>query len=450
MPDTLSPKSTLANVVKLPRWVRFLLEVGIHETYTQAYNSKVGLYNQMNLLVCLAMIPIMIVEIVKGLDPGLFIALSIFLTTGISFWFMHKGKFFLVAWSSILIVTVGIIVLILFYGRDIGGELTFIAIGLSCIIIFDSWKSRVILLVYIFSAYIVSEILLHNIGPFRPAASFFPVYLIIFGTNFLTTLTMVVFFTKRGEKSEQETEELLIDLKVRNEELEKANYDLAQFAYAASHHFKSPLKNISNLLGLIKRKLPADTSESYRKYLGMILADSRHLYLLVEDILTYSTLDSSSFKRSHLIEIEKVLARVTSNLTEEFNSKNVKLSVGELPKIYASETHVELMLQILIHNGFHFNTAVAPLIEISGTEAKDGSVALRVTDNGIGIAPEYQDQVFEMFERLHTHTEYEGSGIGLTVCRRIMLGYGGRISLNSSQGEGTTFTLSFPPREIQD
>lgn len=400
----------------------------------------------MNLLVCLTMLPIMAFDFWRGYYPGMAIALAIFLTTSLSYWLMAKGKFFLVAWGSIIIVTIGIIFLILFYGRDIGGELTFVGIGLSCIVIFDSWKSRLILLIFIYLAFITSEILLQVIAPFTPEAQVFPVYLIIFGTNFLLCLVMVIYFLKQGQHVEKEVADLMEDLTIRNKELEKANSDLTQFAYAASHHFKSPLKNISNLLGLIEKKLPQETLDQHRNYLDLISNDSKHLYRLVEDILTYSTLDSSTFDRNAQVNMSKVLERVVNNLSEELNSRHVKLTIQDFPPLYASESHIELMLQIMIQNGFHYNEFQFPIIEVSGIIDQEGRVSLMVSDNGIGIPTEYHEQIFEMFERLHSNSTYKGSGIGLTVCRRIMLGYGGRIVVDSARGEGTTMTLVFPPK----
>lgn len=431
----------------ISKWLLVLLDLGVSDDYSNEYNSKVRLYNKLNLLVCVSMVPIMLFDLLRGYYPGLAIAGSIFLTTSMSYWLMHKGQFFIVAWGSIIIVTLGIIFLILFYGRDIGGELTFLVIGLSCIVLFDSRKSRLILLIFIFCAYILSEVLLQFIAPFTPEAQMFPVYLVIFGTNFLLSMILMIYFTKQGEQMEKEVNDLMEDLTIRNVELENANSDLAQFAYAASHHFKSPLKNISNLLGLIEKKLPKETLEQHGNYLDLILSDSKHLYRLVEDILTYSTLDSSTFDRKAQINMPKVLERVANNLSEELNFRHVKLSVQEFPALYASETHIELMLQILIQNGFYYNEAKIPVIEISGTIDQDETVSLKVSDNGIGIPIEYQDQVFEMFERLHPNSEYQGTGIGLTVCRRIMQGYGGRIKINSARGEGTTMTLIFPPKE---
>lgn len=445
MSESTTVKAPRRWILTISRWLHMLIEIGVGPDTPPNYNSKVRLYNKMNLLVCLVMVPIMIFDLSRGYYPGMTIAITIFLTTAMSYWLTAKGQFFIVAWGSIIIVTIGIIFLILFYGRDIGGELTFVGIGLSCIVIFDSWKSRLILLIYIYCAYIVSELLLQFVAPFTPEAQIFPVYLIIFGTNFLLTLVMVIYFIKQGESMEKEVTDLMEDLTLRNKELENANSDLAQFAYAASHHFKSPLKNISNLLGLIEKKLPKETLEQHGNYLDLILNDSKHLYRLVEDILTYSTLDSSTYDRNAQVNMSKVLERVTNNLSEELNARHVNLSFQELPAFYASETHIELMLQILIQNGFHYNEAAFPIIEISGTTDQDGTVSLSVSDNGIGIPVEYQEQVFEMFERLHPHSEYKGSGVGLTVCRRIMQGYGGRIVVNSARGEGTTMVMVFPP-----
>lgn len=447
MANSIINKRVRSWILTISGWLRTLLDLGVDEGHTYSYNSKVQLYNKMNLLVCLAMIPIMVFDLIRGYYPGAIIAASMFLTTSISYWLMYKGKFFLVAWGSIIIVTTGIIFLILFYGRDIGGELTFIGIGLSCIVIFDSWKSRMILLIFIYCAFIISEVLLQYVAPFTPESQIFPVYFVVFGTNFLLTLVMVNYFAKRGEHLEMEVDDLMEDLTIRNKELEIANSDLTQFAYAASHHFKSPLKNISNLLGLIEKKLPEETIAQHGNYLDLILNDSKHLYRLVEDILTYSTLDSSTFHRNSEADMPKVLERVTNNLSDELVSGHVTLIVQELPVIYALTTHIELMLQILIQNGVHYNESAIPSIEITGTEDKDGTVRLSISDNGIGISEEYQEQIFEMFERLHPNSEYQGTGIGLTVCRRIMQGYGGRIVVNSAREKGTTMTLIFPPRE---
>ncbi len=423
------------------------MDLGVRDSYTDSYNSKVRLYNMMNLLVCLAMVPIIIFDLSRGYYPGAMIAISIFLTTGGSYFLMYKGKFFLVAWGSIIIVTIGIIFLILFYGRDIGGELTFIGVGLSCIVIFDSWRSRLALLAFVYCSYLISEILLHYVAPFTPESQIFPVYLVVFGTNFLVTLVMVGYFTRQGENLEKEVIDLMEDLTLRNNELEIANSDLTQFAYAASHHFKSPLKNMSNLLGLIEKKLPKETIVQHGHYLEMIVADSKHLYRLVEDILTYSTLDSSTFDRSNLVDMSKVIERVANNLSEELIARKVTLMVHELPNIYALTTHLELMLQVLIQNGIQYNESKNPSIEVSGTTAEDGSVSLKISDNGIGIPVEYQERIFDMFERLHPQNEYPGSGIGLTVCRRIMDGYHGRITVESSPDGGITMTLFFPPEE---
>lgn len=432
-------------ISKMPPWLQKLLEVGVRAENSEALNAKTRLYNKMNLFVCLTMIVIMIMDYGRGFFPGVGIGFTIFLTTAYSFWLMHKGKFFLVAWVAIIIVTLGILLLILFYGRGAGGELTFIVMGLSCIVIFDTKRSRFFLLVLIYLAYVVSEILLHFWGPIIPVVDFFSVYLVMFAVNLMIMIVMVLFFTRRGMLSEQKTDLLLSDLQSRNAELEKANYDLGQFAYAASHHFKSPLKNISSLLGLIEKKLPPEVLDSEGKYLELLLADSKHLYLLVEDILTYSTLDSSTFERRELVDWERVLQRVTGNLLEEVNEKKVRLVREDIPDIYASESHVELMLQILIRNGFHYNESPEPEIQLSGRITKDGAMHLSISDNGIGIPQEYHNQIFDMFERLHTHTEYEGSGIGLTVCKRIMQGYGGDIFIEDSQmGQGTKVTLSFP------
>ena len=422
----------------------FFARIGTQNESDWQEISRIRIYNQMNLIVCLIMIPIMFIDLTRSYFPGFLIALTIFLTTGGGFVFIHKGKFKLIVWFSIILITIAIIMLVMYFGRSVGGELIFLSIGLSSIVLFREWKYRITLLIYVYVAYAISEAYLIFFDPINPEAEIIPTYLIVFFCTLIVVTSLVTYFIKQGDQAESRTKALMEELKSQNEVLRKANHDLSQFAYASSHHFKSPLKNISNLLSLIDRKIPEGEHAAFRKNLEIVKSDAQHLYSLVEDILTYSTLDSTESQIEGEIELESVIARVVKNLEEELTLKNGKVNVDPLPTVPVKESHAELIMQILIQNGIKYNTSPDPTINISGIEEQDGSVWILISDNGIGIETRYIDTIFHPFQRLHTQNEYPGTGIGLTVCKRIINGYHGEIIVSSQENVGSVFQLFFP------
>lgn len=443
---TYSFESSFLRLVvdRLKEFWDIVASIGTHNETDWQEISRIRIYNQMNLIVCLIMIPIMIIDLTRAYFPGFLIALTIFITTGGGFYFIHKGRFRLIVWLSIILITIAIIMLVMYFGRSVGGELIFLSIGLSSIVLFKEWKYRITLLIYVYLAYAISEAYLIFFEPFTPEAEIIPTYLIVFFCTLIVVTSLVTYFIKQSDLAEKKTTDLMEELKVQNEELRKANHDLSQFAYASSHHFKSPLKNISNLLSLIERKIPEKGHPTFRKNLEIVKSDARHLYSLVEDILTYSTLEPKDPSITREIHLDPVISRVVRNLEEELTLKNGKVNVESLPKLVAKESHVELIIQILIQNGIKYNDSSEPTVNISGIEEHDGSVWILVSDNGIGIEEMYIDTIFLPFQRLHNQEEYPGTGIGLTVCKRIMTAYYGDIIVSSQKNVGSVFQLFFP------
>ena len=423
---------------------QYIARIGTHHEDDPKEQSRIRIYNQMNLIVSLTMIPIILIDLSRSFIPGLLIAMGIFLTTAGSFYFIHIGKFRMVIWVSIILVTAAVLFLVAYFGRSFGGELIFLTIGLSSIILFEEWKSRIILLIYVFAIFLLSEFSMMYLDPVADQEELYPIYWIVFFCSLFVTTSLVGYFIREGDQSEQRTKVLMQNLQIQNDALLKANHDLSQFAYASSHHFKSPLKNISNLLGLIERKLPEGVNQSFMNHLESVKSDARHLYSLVEDILTYSTLESADPTVLGNIEIESVIKRVIQNLEEELNRCNGSVIIEPLPVLQAKESHIELMMQILIQNGIKYNTSALPEIHISAKQSTEGEVKIFVADNGIGIEEAYHEQIFDPFLRLHSQEQIEGTGIGLTVCKQIMKSYEGDITLTSIPGKGSVFQLVFP------
>jgi len=220
-------------------------------------------------------------------------------------------------------------------------------------------------------------------------------------------------------------------------ELARSNADLAQFASVASHDLQEPLRAVAGCVELLARdysgKLDAQADELIRH----TLEGSRRMQSLIRDLLAYS----------HINTAGKVPAPTNSNAALDTALDNLASLLGEssaiitreiLPNVNADPTQLVQLFQNLIANSLKFFDGQRPEIQIRATQ-QDGVCIFSVSDNGIGIEPQYQERIFALFQRLHTRTEYPGTGIGLAICKRIVERHGGRIWLESELGKGTTF-----------
>lgn len=247
----------------------------------------------------------------------------------------------------------------------------------------------------------------------------------------------------QGKLLEQKIAEKTSDLKALNEELRASNQELERFTSMASHDLKEPIRNIVSFAGLLKKKLDqAHTDAELKEHAGFIIQNTKHLYTLIEDVLTFTRLGSER-SDNKMISLERIVEQVNRELRGSFPQIPYRIETDGLPEIKGSETMLFLIFKNLIENGVKFNQSNPPSIWVNH-HLEDGLLHLSFRDNGIGIAPEFHSQVFEMFKRLHTRQEYEGAGIGLATCKKIVLLMNGKINLDSKPGEGSRFTVILP------
>ena len=231
------------------------------------------------------------------------------------------------------------------------------------------------------------------------------------------------------------------------EALHAANRELRSFAHAASHDLKEPLRTMSTFAGLLGRRYGTRLDEPARDYLRFIAEAAARGRTLVDDLLEYAEAgtDEVSLRRVDLADTgAKVRGTVEARLREE----GAVLEIGPLPTVVATPTWAQQLLQNLISNALKFKRpGVAPVVTVRCEETAAG-YEVAVADNGIGIAEADLSRVFGVFERLVGRDQYEGSGIGLALCHRIMQRVGGSIRVASELGVGTTFTLTFPRAEV--
>lgn len=255
-------------------------------------------------------------------------------------------------------------------------------------------------------------------------------------------LESFVNITERKE-AEEKTKQL-------NQNLESVNDELKNFVYVASHDLREPLRKItafgSILQSSLKGKLDGDDTEN----LQFMIDGAARMNKMIEGLLSYSRVNTKAClpQQLDLNDIVKDLREF--ELSVVLQEKQVTISVPEpLPVVQADSAQLHQLMQNLIANGIKYQAkGNAPKINITCKPAADDMVRIEVTDNGIGIKPEYHQSIFNMFKRLHTSNEYEGTGIGLAVCKKIVEKFGGQIGVESQFGQGTTFWFTIPAVKV--
>jgi PAS domain S-box-containing protein len=233
------------------------------------------------------------------------------------------------------------------------------------------------------------------------------------------------------------------NLRRSNAELRRVNEDLNQFAYSASHDLQEPLRMMAVFSQMLERKYQGQLDARAHKYINFMVEGAKRMELLLKDLLAYTQSIHFAPQEITLIDANPVFESALSNLDAAIRESGADVTCGPLPYLYVHEIHLLQLFQNVIGNAIKYRTETRPVIQVT-SEREGAEWKICVTDNGIGIAPEYRDQIFGLFKRLHSREEYEGTGIGLAICQKIVQHYGGRIWVESEEGKGSTFCFTLP------
>jgi len=227
------------------------------------------------------------------------------------------------------------------------------------------------------------------------------------------------------------------------DELRRANKDLEQFAFSASHDLQEPLRSIRIYGDLLHKRYSHKLDGQAFEFLEYLRDAATRMQELVRDLLEYTQVARVEAPTEHA-SAEHALSIALANLTAAVAETGATISREPMPSVPVHETHLRQLFQNLIGNALKYRHAARPPAVHIGAEQRGGLWILSVRDNGIGIAPQYKEHIFGLFKRLHTEDEYSGTGIGLAICQRIVERYQGRIWVESQPGEGSTFFVALP------
>lgn len=231
-----------------------------------------------------------------------------------------------------------------------------------------------------------------------------------------------------------------------NSELVRSNEELAQFAYVASHDLKEPLRMVSSYCGLIADRYADKLDESGQKFIYYATDGAKRMQTLIDDLLLYSRVGRGG-ETENPVDLAHVVSDVREMMSESFRQSGATVDVDGLPVIIGFRSELARLFQNLFANAIKFRLDVPPKIEIKGVE-HDGGVRIMVADNGIGIAPEFREKVFGVFQRLHSRDKYEGTGIGLAICEKIVEQMGGEIWVEEGDEGGSVFVFTIPAKRV--
>ncbi|NID08765.1 histidine kinase [Fibrella aestuarina] len=295
--------------------------------------------------------------------------------------------------------------------------------------------------------------------------SFQNTLVLIFALSLLTFATLLISYNlldrelRRRAENEAQLRQYEAELQAKIHQLEVSNQELERFAFVASHDMQEPLRKIQTFGDLLNQQYPPQVDSNGRLYLSKMLTSADRMSKLIRDLLNFSRLrnEPDAFEQ---VSVGDLLARVLVDLELPIKSSNATITVGTMPVLEAVPLQLEQLLSNLISNALKYsrpgvNPDITITAEIISGKTFPGLITdqtyyqLHVIDNGIGFDDKYLDRIFDVFQRLHTKGSYEGTGIGLAICKRVVAYHNGYITARSKEGVGTTFVIILPETQLK-
>ena len=261
-------------------------------------------------------------------------------------------------------------------------------------------------------------------------------------------LGLFVMLTKANRDAVDYADRLTSELRAEKVQLERSNADLEQFAYVASHDLQEPLRMVGNFTQLLQKRYAGQLDDKADSYIKFAVDGVTRMQKLLNELLNFSRLGSQD-NPLEAASTANAFSNARDTLQQAIEATGALVDIGVLPQVRGDESQLTQLFQNLVGNAIKFQSdGQRPHIRISATEQAEDWL-FTVKDNGIGIEPQYTDQIFDMFKRLHGRNSYSGTGIGLAICRKIVVRHGGEIWVDSVPGGGSTFSFTLAKTDPQ-
>jgi light-regulated signal transduction histidine kinase (bacteriophytochrome) len=231
-------------------------------------------------------------------------------------------------------------------------------------------------------------------------------------------------------------------------ELNRSNEELGQFAYIASHDLQEPLRMVASYTQLLSRRYKGKLDSDADEFIAFAVDGAGRMQRLIQDLLTFSRVGTKG-KDLLVTSSEEALQQALINLRGAIEQSGAQVTHDLLPSVLADETQLIQLFQNLIGNGIKYQKNGAPKVHVSAAKNGGDKYTFSVQDNGLGIDSQYFEKIFGMFQRLHKREEFAGTGIGLAICKKIVERHGGKISVESKVGQGSTFHFTLAGKETK-
>lgn len=416
-----------------------LVKFGARSDHSFSQKLRIELLNIFVLLTTVATVLMLGNNLTSHPNPVV-ISLSIIwlILSALSFYLLHKDRLqeakYLIIIGSVLFLGV----LQVYYGSGLRSEAYYLGILLAICYLFHR-KAAIWVILFTASVYAISNALnLFIEAPYQ--------HLVVPGMRFaylILAVMMTLALTNRVLRESYKNHMLNIS---QNEKLKQTNKELQKFNYLVTHDIKSPVNTIIQFSDLLIQG-ESISPERFKMLSGYVNSNARRIKDLIDDIVELSDLNNTKKEEIRDVDLERVFYNVHQTLEPYIEERNAIVNCEDLPHFNCSPIRISLLFQNLIQNGLKYNSSNQPKVTIS-SETNEDWIRLYFEDNGIGIREEDQAGIFQFFKRLHSKDQYEGTGIGLGLCNKIVQNYGGRMSVVSDEGKGSTFIVHLPRNPI--
>jgi len=416
-----------------------IIDIGINPSLSSKQRTHIGLLNRLSLIVFVASVVTLLIGILR--DYVKYEQFAFLILISVSVWYFHYKERYEVV-KIMLGFFFPLVVGYVMITSDSNYAFTnvFLLCALFAFVFFED-QSMLKFASLSFIALIASVSLLY-IYLYKPA---YHIDLnpyndfVIFAGVLVALYFFLEVYQKELSDAHLEKQKLVSALVEKNQELER-------FAYVTSHDLKEPVRNIESLSKFIKKSLKDEKyNDRNKKMVGLIKDSSIRMSTLIDSILKYSKLESKDlpFEKIDLNDIIREFLTTHSSL---INNKEVVFEYENLPNVKGNRTFLYLLFQNLIENGFKYNQSKVKKVSIF-SKIESGYHQIVIRDNGIGINEEFKDYIFEPFKRLHNNDSFKGSGLGLSICKKIVDIHGGKVWVSSNPDGGSSFNFSLPALE---